>query len=429
MLRSRRAGLVAVFILIVGYLTLFQDWSKVRPVSTSGAAHRASQPSRAPDTSNVVAAPWTFSAARDRDNHALTAEQCSAEFPDLYHEIDRSAKYWTKRQGGKKLGIDQWGLDWSGDGGLRVMIHNQQLFITHSRGLNHFQHWKERSLATLHQIHRAILASREPVPDIEFSIKINDKIGLERRFADKTVWGFSRNISDRAMDQMWIIPDFNFWSYPRVAGAFGNFQQEGGVEIGNDFDGKLDLLVWRGTTDFNPEVREALIAQANGMPWSDVHKVREDAIDDNRITMPDHCRYKYAVHTEGTTWSGRLKYLLSCHSVIFAHTLTHYTHLYHLLEPSGPSQNIVSVSKDWVDLPDKMNDLLVNPDKARMIADNAASKFRDRYFTPAAQTCYWRKLFHVWSQVATFPDPYEHWIRPDGSKESVLRGMTYEEYV
>jgi hypothetical protein len=148
-----------------------------------------------------------------------------------------------------------------------------------------------------------------------------------------------------------------------------------------------------------------------------------------RITMPDHCKYKFAVHTEGTTWSGRLKYLLSCHSTIIIHPLTFTTHLYHLLERDGPNQNFVQVQKDWKDLPSTMEALLSDNANAKRIADNAAAKFRDQYFTPAAQTCYFRQLFKVWSEVTTEPSPWAYEKLSDGSTERVWRGMTYEEYV
>ncbi|KAK0259323.1 hypothetical protein LTR01_003143 [Friedmanniomyces endolithicus] len=377
---------------------------------------------------------WEFDVTVDRDNHSLTRAQCDQTFPLLYHELDRAKAYWKGQQGDKKIGPEQIDLKWSGDGGLSGMIYKQQLYVTHSRGLNHFGHWKERSHATLHQIQRAILTSPEPVPDIEFSIKINDKINLTPDDPSVTVWTFSRNIHDPVMERVWVIPDFNWWTYPRVAGAFGDFQRQAMAIQGDNFDSKRDQLVWRGTVDFNLDLRGPLMAQTDGQPWSDVRRIDEDAGDPFRITMPDHCRYKFAVHTEGTTWSGRLKYLLSCHSVVFVHRLSWYTHLYHLLNPSGAGQNYVQVENDWADLPPKMDELIMKPAKARLIADNAASELRDKYFTPAAQTCYWRRLFEVWSSVSFEPEPWEY-IRStagDGGSmamERRVKGMTYEEYV
>jgi hypothetical protein len=100
-----------------------------------------------------------------------------------------------------------------------------------------------------------------------------------------------------------------------------------------------------------------------------------------------------------------------------------------LLEASGPNQNYVRCEKDWADLPQTMDSLLTDNAKAKRIADNAAAKFRDQYFTPAAQTCYFRHLFQVWSEMTPAPDPYVNKVNADGTTERIWRGMTYEEYV
>ncbi|TKA52545.1 hypothetical protein B0A55_12632, partial [Friedmanniomyces simplex] len=84
---------------------------------------------------------------------------------------------------------------------------------------------------------------------------------------------------------------------------------------------------------------------------------------------------------------------------------------------------------DWADLPPKMDELIMKPAKARLIADNAANHLRDHYFTPAAQTCYWRRLFEVWREVSFEPDPWSYARMPDDTMERRVKGMTYEEYV
>jgi hypothetical protein len=371
---------------------------------------------------------WSWNPDKDRNNHRLSEAQCSSAFPLLYKEIDRAATFWGAREGQTKILQENIDLDWSWDGGLRCMIYDQNLYIIHSRGLNHFGHWKERHRATLDNIHRAIMTSPEPIPNIEFSIKINDDVNLTDQNPNATLWAFSRNIHDPVHEQLWIIPDFNFWAYPRVAGSFSEYQRRA-VEVGNDFDGKIPKLVWRGTLEFNSEVRAPLLEQSKGQSWSDVVKVDADSGEDIRMSAEDHCRYKFAVHTEGTTWSGRLKYLLSCNSVVFIHPLKYYTHLYHLLTPRGIQQNYVPVQLDWTDLPAKMEEFLHDQTTARRVAQNAASTFRDRYATAAAQTCYFRRLFHTWSTVSFQPEPYKVTKLKDGSEVRRTRGMTYEEYM
>ncbi|WPG98542.1 kdel motif-containing protein 1 [Acrodontium crateriforme] len=439
MARPRIIILLSVALLVLGFWRLSSDWDNAQiTYETDKTRLSGSSASYTPKTTkgSHSTSGWKWNADRDRSDHSLTLDQCHSAFPELYTEIDRSADYWRKFLNGKKIGPEHIDLGWSGDGGLQCMIYNQQLYITFSRGLNHFQHWKERSHGTLHQIHRAILASREPIPNIEFSIKINDRIEFTERMPkseNSTVWAFSRNMSDPITEQIWLVPDFNWWEYPRVMGSFADFQRQA-LELDRDgWNAKRDQLVWRGTTSFNAPLRQALINQSDSQPWSDVHKVDEDSTAGDaakfRITMPDHCKYKYAVHTEGTTWSGRLKYLLSCHLVVVAHPLTWHTHLYHLLKHDGPNQNYVQVAGDFANLREQMEDLVANPKKGKIIADNAAATFRDKYGTPAAQTCYWRQLFHTWSKVAYEPDPYEGITGSDGKVHKQWRGMTYEQYM
>jgi hypothetical protein len=158
---------------------------------------------------------WSWDPRHDRDNHSLSSEQCSSAFPLLYQEIDRAQNYWKSRRedGNGNITSKTIDLAWSVDGGLRCMIYEQNLYIIESRGLNHFGHWWERHRAILGSIQRAILTAREPIPNIEFSIKINDDVNLTEDNLNTTLWAFSRNILDPIQRQLWVIPDFNFWAY------------------------------------------------------------------------------------------------------------------------------------------------------------------------------------------------------------------------
>lgn len=74
----------------------------------------------------------------------------------------------------------------------------------------------------------------------------------------------------------------------------------------------------------------------------------------------------------------------------------------HLMIPFGPKQNFVLVERDFSDLETKMNELLRRPKDAERIAAEGIKVFRDRYLTPAAQACYWRRLFTAWRGVMGF---------------------------
>jgi hypothetical protein len=95
----------------------------------------------------------------------------------------------------------------------------------------------------------------------------------------------------------------------------------------------------------------------------------------------------------------------------------------------GPQQNVVSVERDWSDLEDKIKYFLNHPKEAKNIAENSAKVFRDRYLTPAAQACYWRKLFNAWASVSFTPELYNTIKGHDGKMRKQIRGTTFETYV
>ena len=54
-----------------------------------------------------------------------------------------------------------------------------------------------------------------------------------------------------------------------------------------------------------------------------------------------------------------------------------------------------------------MQDLIADPAKAKQIAENSVRTLRDRYMTPAAEACYWRRLIRGYASVSFEPDFYE----------------------
>ena len=138
------------------------------------------------------------------------------------------------------------------------------------------------------------------------------------------------------------------------------------------------------------------------------------------------------MHTEGRSWSGRLKYLLNCDSVTVIHEREWTAHYYSLLVPDGPKQNFVPAKRNFSDLKKKIQYYLNHQDEAQLIADNAVTTFRDRYLTLAAETCYWRRLIEGWNSVAESPEIYEQ-VQKNVSGEvkniTMLRGIAFEEIV
>ena len=88
---------------------------------------------------------------------------------------------------------------------------------------------------------------------------------------------------------------------------------------------------------------------------------------------------------------------------------------------SRPEQNAVRVADDRFDLEATMKALIANTTMAKTIADNARDVLRDRYLTPAAEACYWRRLIQGYASVSLDPKLYE----ADGK---TLRGVPYESF-
>lgn len=70
-----------------------------------------------------------------------------------------------------------------------------------------------------------------------------------------------------------------------------------------------------------------------------------------------------------------------------------------------------------------METLLQDPDTAERIADNNVRTFRERYLTPAAETCYWRALWDGWAEVS--PDI----TKVVESGDPGERGLRYEAFI
>ncbi len=290
-----------------------------------------------------------------------------------------------------------------------------------------------RGLATLHSLNRALTSSpdRRNLPNIEFTYHTED-------FAEGTqlLWTYSKREED---DWAWLMPDFGYWSWPEVkVGSYRNARERiVAVDEGSNIDGKthsgLDFykkhrrLLWRGNVITSAEIRGKLMDVSRGKEWADVKALdwgNEKDIEANLLPLEDHCRYMFVAHTEGRSFSGRGKYLQNCRSVLVAHKLEWKEAHHGALEPSGPSANYVEVERDFSDLEEKMEYLIANVEEAKRIADNSVRTFRDRYLTPAAEPCYWRRLIKAYGSVCDF-EPRLH----DDAQGKHMRGIPFETFV
>ena len=278
-----------------------------------------------------------------------------------------------------------------------------------------------REIATLHALHRAIISSPEQLPNIEFAFNSDDRI------ESLPLWGYARRAEDT---DIWLIPDFGYWSWPETkVGTMKEVQMKAASEEqinGWTWDNKVKKLLWRGAT-MGLELREKLLNATHDKPWADVKVLNwreKDSMDHDLKSMPDHCQYKYLAHTEGNSYSGRLKYLQSCKSVIVAHKMDWIQHHHPLMRSKGSQQNYVEVDRDFKRLEEQIHWLEEHDELAERIASNSVRSFRQRYLTPAAEVCYWRHLVHSWAEVSFEPDFF---TEVEGKK--VWRGIPVESFL
>ena len=296
-----------------------------------------------------------------------------------------------------------------------------------------------RARATLNSLHRALTAypDRHLLPSIEFIFTTED-------FAtDPTgkgpIWAYSKRDTD---ESVWLMPDFGYWAWPEVQiGPYhevrrriaaideGETTADGTFIPGLKFQDKKKQLVWRGSLATNPSVRSKLLKSALGRSWASVRVIDWDDENDikyNLLPIEDHCRYMFVAHTEGRSFSGRGKYLLNCRSVVISHPLVWREAHHAALIASGPDANYIELEHDFADLSKKLDFLIDNPLVAERIADNAVRTFRDRYLTPAAESCYWRHLVRQYAAGCDF-EPILFSTDRDGRKSP--RGVPFETWL
>ncbi|KAK8197989.1 glycosyl transferase family 90-domain-containing protein [Phyllosticta capitalensis] len=360
---------------------------------------------------------WRFDSEKDALNYGLTDDQCDAAFPGLFQEIDRAREHFKENKIQEKdvrIGAGEEEIT-NSRSEFHAMIYNGQLIVVNeTKG----EPDRSRGLAALASLHRAMNAIPNPreLPNIEFVLDLHDR--GEAGSPDKVRWTWARHKTNQ---NMWVVPDFDGWSYPDDAvGSYPQFRDEV-MEAEVPLDDKIPQLAWRGSLGVNGGLRKALVEASENQTWSDVKSI-DWRTRNNVIPMQDFCKYKYVAHTEGNTWSGRLRYLHNCNSVPVIHELDWVAHYYPLLRREGARQNYIHVERDFSDLSSAMEDLEARPDFARAIAAESVSTFRDRYLTPAAEACYWRRLIHAWASVQAFePRLYDY----DGEVDvEVVQGET-----
>ncbi|KAI1465927.1 uncharacterized protein F4812DRAFT_88899 [Daldinia caldariorum] len=400
------------------------------------------------------------------NNLHLTTSQCEFSFPGLTREIAAAVS-----KGPFTLRRNPHGL-----GPTILRIRDGHLYIlSRARTVDLSEAMLQHRSATLHQIANALLtaprlSSPEQVPDTILAFNHEDDPASPSlsysRPADPSFDGPDKHF--------FPVPHFSFfaWPVPQVRSFARAAAAASAVESRFPaWSDKDPRAVWRGTTWFNSargggRLRHDLVRAARGRPWADVQPLAANG--SNALMIEDFCRYRYVIHTEGVTYSGRFQFHQLCASVVVAPPLAWIQHLTHLVRPvfsyqlegvervdpnnddrgggggggdsgSGkllpypaawikaawpkeydPSEaNIVFVAPDWSDLESTIAWLERHPKIAEGIAQRQRELFHGGgYFSPAAEMCYWRALLRGWSKV----------VRTEGQGFEDLEEIPWEEF-
>ncbi|GAA5918793.1 hypothetical protein JCM1841_002738 [Sporobolomyces salmonicolor] len=324
------------------------------------------------------------------DRH-LTQAQCDDVYPGLYLEVERMRDFWKARGGVTQKDLD----DAEEKGQARAMIYNNRLYVkSYSR-----EQQGTRTKATLASINEALITSLEPLPDVEFVIQTGDN-GLPAG----APWALGRKEDE---EQLTLMPDYGFFSWPEP--GVNSFLEVADncreYESKLPWSQKINQLFWLGA--FMVDVRKELWEVAHRYKWSAIEDLDwqdREMVNSKLLTPEQHCDYKFLAHVEGFAYSGRLKYLTQCRSVIIAHKMQYIQHFHHLFnaDPSSPDQNLViSPGHNFDELPGVMADLLVDDVKAQRIAENSYAFWR-HWLSPSSINCYWRRLIQQWAEVQAF---------------------------
>ncbi|KAL4996745.1 glycosyl transferase family 90-domain-containing protein [Aspergillus recurvatus] len=384
---------------------------------------------------------WEFSVHRDGDNHGLSESQCLSAFPKLFAELYRTAEFWAASGAITYEDVDDTarggGVDGNGNGLVRAAIKDSELYII---DYGPQPHTFTRGKATLHSLHRALssYSDRHSLPDIEFVLTTDD-FSTRTSSRPSPIWSYTKRADDEDT-AIWLMPDFGYWSWPEVktVGEYKDVRRRiSAVEESLEFSGKKKQLLWRGSVAANREIRKGLLDAARGKSWASVKEISWDdshphPYPHSKSSLPntdilpieDHCAYAFLAHTEGRSYSGRGKYLLNCNSVFITHKPSWLEAHHSAFVSLGPDANYVEVERDWSDLERKVEFLLDNPQTAERIGENSVKTFRDKYLTPAAESCYWRELVKTYGGVSGFAPVLEG--EGKGRKD---RGVRFESWV
>ncbi|KAI0864351.1 hypothetical protein F4860DRAFT_441229 [Xylaria cubensis] len=384
--RLRQIIIVCVICLAIYCFLLVPEESLDSSRSTNPEAYRS--PSRQHEEERYQTLPPEV-----LNNRFLTEDQCRATFPGILEQVDNEVA-----KGPFKLKRSPSNL-----GPTILRIRDGQLYIlSAARKGDLSRDMLSHRSATLHQISNALLTWPRPSSSSPFSHIPNTIIAFTHH-DDPTASTFSYSrpadpellvTQDGSAKRFFPIPHFSFYAWPLpFIGSLPRAAKEiAAIEAELPFNSKIPRAIWRGTTWFNNaragRLRQNLVrafGTAESSPgtnprakiWADIEALDwsgGQVVEGNRgggernasnaLSIEDFCRYKYIIHTEGVTYSGRFQFHNLCASVVITPPVAWIQHLTHLLRP------VFSYALD----PDA-------PDSASVPSSSSSSRLSFRSFT------------------------------------------------
>ena len=112
-------------------------------------------------------------------------------------------------------------------------------------------------------------------------------------------------------------------------------------------------------------------------------------------TLQEHCKYSYLMHTEGASYSARLKYIMLCSSAVILPRPWYSEFFYHMIEPW---YHVVPVARNLKDLQGTLKYLLHRPALGRRIGKEGAA-FVERILSPENIRCYYGAMLMTYAHV------------------------------
>lgn len=262
---------------------------------------------------------------------------------------------------------------------LGIRIRNQTAYIIFSR-----RSWQTRHDNTLELI-KNVLKSHN-IPDMDFVIYSGD-IPPDHPYPWLT---YNKKLRQNAI----LIPDFTFIrrSEAKLDDWVDLLQRLRNTSINHPFEDRHETALWRGhpvSKSFIGYHRELLVQISNKYP-KEVDAKYVTFVGENQdlkhyIAAEDFCKSKFLIHTNGVSYSSRLKNIMACGSVIFVPQAPWIEYWYHLLENE---KNVIFVASDFKDLLFKLQNMKENPSQAERIG-NGAGKLVSDHLNMDAALCYW----------------------------------------